>query len=615
MIIRADQLLNLTLTKTGLDLLLRLSALFDDVYNKRLPMNEDDEQPILSITNETGKEVVLDQLNGVEVNRLSLRIEPRKIFLFQFGSDSTLSSFRLGKNEIVPLTVANERQPSSRLSVIEQLDSKRRQEFSVHVEKRRKHFSSRRNSFFLFSDRRFGQNCEHQSNLETSLRYRSVAESELADRTSLWRTNYKQPSTRRSQFDRRDFQQHDERTRSSDHRFERAIPTTDSRHHRQRPRLRCAHRSRLFLLEFNDLLFAFEVRTNENLSFRSKRNFLLSVNKPMISFRSTGLETKPSKGNFSWKTERISSLWWNFFGEIFLRTNFLFLVVKIHKESNEAYSENTDQLNRKTFKIYVHSAIHLTNFLPLELQFSIDVRKTSLSAFLSVKTEFIASRHGRTEIYIPTKRDLSSYRKPTFEREFFESLNKVNTEQFSRSIEDDEVTRPNRDPREKIQQKRDGRNTNILYAVNTSFYCIRWAVYQFLEIWLCWDNVSVMFRYVFVVIRKQSASFNLSELDENSKESDRWQKTFHSSKSSLSFCSCSLMTMFTLESRSTKLEVEKRNWFCVVVSIALLVEFWIRSDPFSVNFLRFREPKEQSWNRARRFKFQRRTKVRRSFSR
>lgn len=65
--IRADQLLNITLTKTGLDLVQRLSALFNDVYNKRLPFAEADDQPMLSVVNVTGQDLLIDHFDGVEV--------------------------------------------------------------------------------------------------------------------------------------------------------------------------------------------------------------------------------------------------------------------------------------------------------------------------------------------------------------------------------------------------------------------------------------------------------------------------------------------------------------------------------------------------------------------
>ncbi len=70
-LVRADQLLNVTITKTGLDLIQRLSALFNDVYNKRLPPSEDDDLPLLSLFNGTGRELHIDNLVGLEV-RLKL---------------------------------------------------------------------------------------------------------------------------------------------------------------------------------------------------------------------------------------------------------------------------------------------------------------------------------------------------------------------------------------------------------------------------------------------------------------------------------------------------------------------------------------------------------------
>ncbi len=55
------------MTKTGLDLVQRLSALFNDVYNKRLPPSDDDDLPMLSIFNATGQELLIDHLDGLQV--------------------------------------------------------------------------------------------------------------------------------------------------------------------------------------------------------------------------------------------------------------------------------------------------------------------------------------------------------------------------------------------------------------------------------------------------------------------------------------------------------------------------------------------------------------------
>lgn len=67
--IRADQLLNLTITKTGLDLVQRLSTMFNNVYNKRLPSMDDDHQPMLALFNGTGKNLQIHHLEGLEVKK------------------------------------------------------------------------------------------------------------------------------------------------------------------------------------------------------------------------------------------------------------------------------------------------------------------------------------------------------------------------------------------------------------------------------------------------------------------------------------------------------------------------------------------------------------------
>jgi hypothetical protein len=55
---------------------------------------------------------------------------------------------------------------------------------------------------------------------------------------------------------------------------------------------------------------------------------------------------------------------------------------KVFKEVVPAYSENTEELNRLTFNLYVYPALHLTNLLPVDIQCSIDVSLTFIS-FLS----------------------------------------------------------------------------------------------------------------------------------------------------------------------------------------------------------------------------------------
>ena len=68
-------------------------------------------------------------------------------------------------------------------------------------------------------------------------------------------------------------------------------------------------------------------------------------------------------------------------------------VVQIYKELNEAYSENTDQLDRTSFSLYVHPALHLTNLLPIDVQCSIDVSETC--SWLLIRFSAVAMRASR----------------------------------------------------------------------------------------------------------------------------------------------------------------------------------------------------------------------------
>ncbi|CAF4682285.1 unnamed protein product, partial [Rotaria sp. Silwood2] len=102
--VRADQLLNITITKTGLNLVKRLFALFNDAYHKQLPPSDDnDDLPMLSLCNETGREIFINHLDGL-----------------QFATDSSLQSITLQTHESVPLNVFNEHQRAGRLSVIDE---------------------------------------------------------------------------------------------------------------------------------------------------------------------------------------------------------------------------------------------------------------------------------------------------------------------------------------------------------------------------------------------------------------------------------------------------------------------------------------------------------------
>ena len=66
--VETDQYLNITMTKTGFDLVQRLSALLSDAYNKRLLPTDDDNLPILSVLNGTGREITIEQLDDLQVD-------------------------------------------------------------------------------------------------------------------------------------------------------------------------------------------------------------------------------------------------------------------------------------------------------------------------------------------------------------------------------------------------------------------------------------------------------------------------------------------------------------------------------------------------------------------
>jgi hypothetical protein len=67
-LIHSEDLLNLTLTKTTVDLLQRLQIMFNEAYQKSSSSSDDDEeQSMLSINNQTGYIIHIDQIIGLQV--------------------------------------------------------------------------------------------------------------------------------------------------------------------------------------------------------------------------------------------------------------------------------------------------------------------------------------------------------------------------------------------------------------------------------------------------------------------------------------------------------------------------------------------------------------------
>ena len=66
-LIHSEHLLNLTLTKTTLDLVQRLQIMFNEAYQKGSQSDDDQEQAMLHILNQTGYQINIHDIIGVEV--------------------------------------------------------------------------------------------------------------------------------------------------------------------------------------------------------------------------------------------------------------------------------------------------------------------------------------------------------------------------------------------------------------------------------------------------------------------------------------------------------------------------------------------------------------------
>jgi hypothetical protein len=74
--IQAEHLLSVTITKTSIELIQRLSTIFTDAYKKDLPIKDDDEdKSILSVHNMTGYEILIDDITNVEVELYVITIK------------------------------------------------------------------------------------------------------------------------------------------------------------------------------------------------------------------------------------------------------------------------------------------------------------------------------------------------------------------------------------------------------------------------------------------------------------------------------------------------------------------------------------------------------------
>ncbi|CAF1542330.1 unnamed protein product [Adineta steineri] len=300
--IRADQLLNLTITKTGFDLVQRLSVLFNDVYNKRLPFTEDNDQPMLSLFNGTGREIFIDNLDGLE-----------------FAENMTLTSKALKPDGFVPLVVANDRQSTARLSVIEEQDFKRRQEFGIKIG--------------------------------------DVVETVTINRT--WKRVYELGPSPNPNWP------------------VQMLCDTQLRNDR-----RCVILSSIVKVYNNTTMPLIILNIDSVDPKKYHRMAKIDINDEyyvpidLLYTHSNSpifISTDENEHNgeiydffsFDWEKEFLSEK------KLKLKTgkeaNFI-----IFKEITNSYSENTDQLHHASFSLYIHPALHLTNLLPVDIQCSID---------------------------------------------------------------------------------------------------------------------------------------------------------------------------------------------------------------------------------------------------
>ncbi|CAF0869350.1 unnamed protein product [Rotaria sordida] len=301
--IRADRLLNITITKAGINLIQRLSGLFNDVYNKRLPFTDDEiNQPMLSVLNGTGQEITIAHLDGVEI-----------------AKNTSLTSINLKHNESIPLVVLNERHSTARLSVIEEQNLIRRQEFSVQIGDVIKTVSINRTWQRVYN---LGQSSNPNWPIEMlcDTQIRNDRRHVILSSIIKVYNNTTMPL---------------------------AIISIDSLNTRQSQKVTTIHVNEEYHVPIN-LLYAH----SSSLIFIAIDEH--ENNEEINDFFS-----------FDWELEYTSE-------RKLKLTNGKEAHFTVFKEVNTAYSENTDQLDRSTFNIYIYPALHLTNLLPMDIQCSVD---------------------------------------------------------------------------------------------------------------------------------------------------------------------------------------------------------------------------------------------------
>ncbi|CAF3775950.1 unnamed protein product, partial [Rotaria magnacalcarata] len=301
--IRADQLLNITITKTGLDLVKHISDLFTDACNERIPLNIDDyDEPMLSLCNATGKEVMIDNLDGIEFigNRLS-------------------TSTNIKYNESISLIALNERKSTARLSVIAEQTSKTRQELSVKIGNVTKTVSLHR-SWKRVYDLGPSRNADWPIQMLCDTQIRNDRRHVILSSIVKIYNNTMMP---------------------------------------------------LVLLNINSL----DTKKNYKIAKINVNDEYYVPIHSLYKYSSSPIFLGIDENNnndeiydffsFNWQTEVSEEK------KLTLK-NGSEAYFTIFKEETEAYLENSDQLGRSSFSLYIHPALHLVNLLPMNIQCSID---------------------------------------------------------------------------------------------------------------------------------------------------------------------------------------------------------------------------------------------------
>jgi len=116
-----------------MDLAQHLSAIFTEVNKKYLSTQDDnDQEPILSAHNMTGYDILINKITGVKVS-LDFSILKMTILMKFADNNQSETSVNLKRKESIVLTVPDEQLSATHLPTIAKSIGKRRQEFSVKV--------------------------------------------------------------------------------------------------------------------------------------------------------------------------------------------------------------------------------------------------------------------------------------------------------------------------------------------------------------------------------------------------------------------------------------------------------------------------------------------------